>query len=208
MLPADFLAEIQRTSEELEKLFTPTPLQLGDTAPDFTLNDALGKPVKLSDLLEEHNAVVVTWYRGVWCPYCNATLDSLILANDHIEALGAKLVTISAQTPDESVEMIEEMQLPFHVLSDDYLKVAEKYGIAFTVTDGIKNLYNDFGVDLDAINGNERKRKARLPVPATFVLDKSGKVRFAYADMDYTTRAEPQDVVEAIQAIVEDAPSE
>ncbi|CAN8072911.1 unnamed protein product [Agarophyton chilense] len=202
-LPAHILAELERTSAELERIFTPTPLQVNDIAPLFTLDDALGNPVSLTDLLDTHTAVVLTWYRGVWCPYCNATLDSLILAHDHIEALGAKLVTISAQTPDESREMIEEMELPFHVLSDDALNVAEKYGIAYTVPDGMKNVYNDFGVDLEVINGNEQKRKPRLPVPATFVLDRSGRIRFAHTDMDYTTRAEPQDIVEAIQAIAE-----
>lgn len=202
-MPEETVKGIAETSAALAKVYTPKPLAKGDVAPDFTLNNASGEPVTLSHLLRTHSAVVLTWYRGGWCPYCNVALESLIAANEHIEALGAKLVALTPETPDESMSVIERAHIPFHVLSDDGLFVAHKYGIAFTVTDEIKALYRTFGVDLDHMNGNDGNRKARLPLPAAFVLDKHAKVTFVYANLDYTTRAEPTDIVDAIKRITE-----
>ncbi|PXF45931.1 putative peroxiredoxin bcp [Gracilariopsis chorda] len=202
-MPEETVKGLEETSAGLAKVYTPNPLAKGDIAPDFTLKNASGEPIKLSDLLRDHSAVVLTWYRGGWCPYCNVALESLIAANEHIEALGAKLVALTPETPDESLSVIEKTHIPFHVLSDDGLFVAEKYGIAFTVTEEIKALYRTFGVDLDHMNGNDGNRKARLPLPASLVLDKEGKVEFVYANLDYTTRAEPSDIIDAIKSIVE-----
>lgn len=125
------------------------------------------------------------------------------MANDDIERLGAKLVCLSPETPDESLSTKEKQQLSFEVLTDDGLEVADKYGIAFTVNDDIKALYSKLGLRLDEMNANqENGRKAKLPLPATFVLDKQGKVVYSYVNVDYTQRAEPQDIIDAIKSIV------
>lgn len=97
----------------------------------------------------------------------------------------------------------EKNDLKFEVLTDDGLDVADRYGVAFTVNDDIKKLYAKMGVDLDNMNGNPQKeRKGKLPLPATFVLDKDGKVVYSFVDVDYTKRAEPARIIDAIKSVV------
>ncbi|KAI0562932.1 alkyl hydroperoxide reductase [Gracilaria domingensis] len=117
---------------------------------------------------------------------------------DETEALGAKLVALSAETADESVSTAEKNELRFEVLSGDGLSVAEKFGVMFTVPDDIKRMCTGFGVDLDNRSGNEGERKARLPAPATYVIDKKGVVQYVLADLDYTKRAERSEVMEVL----------
>eukprot|EP00178_Gracilaria_changii_P003679 TRINITY_DN1551_c0_g1_i1.p6 TRINITY_DN1551_c0_g1~~TRINITY_DN1551_c0_g1_i1.p6 ORF type:complete len:226 (-),score=62.97 TRINITY_DN1551_c0_g1_i1:2430-3107(-) len=192
---------IAKTSDNFKKSYTPNPLKLGDVAPDFTLRNATGAEVSLSALLQKHSAVVLTWYRGGWCPYCNLALRAFTQLNEQIEAMGAKLVALSPETPDESLSTSEKNELDFEVLSDDGLLVADKFGVMFTVPDDIKTLYKSFGVDLDSRNGNGGTRLARLPLPATFVLDKSGVVKYVFADVDYTARAEPAHVMDVLNTL-------
>lgn len=195
--------QLNSTSKDFAATFHPNAPAKGDTAPLFQLPNATRDTVSLSHLLAKHSAVVLTWYRGGWCPYCSLALRALTMANDDIERLGAKLVCLSPETPDESLSTKEKQQLSFEVLTDDGLEVADKYGIAFTVNDDIKALYSELGLRLDEMNANQEKgRKAKLPLPATFVLDKQGKVVYSYVNVDYTQRAEPQDIIDAIKSIV------
>eukprot|EP00177_Eucheuma_denticulatum_P001915 GFKZ01003423.1.p1 GENE.GFKZ01003423.1~~GFKZ01003423.1.p1 ORF type:complete len:259 (-),score=49.44 GFKZ01003423.1:513-1214(-) len=203
-IPADAAAAIASTSENFAKNFTPTPPALHAAAPDFSLPNATNKTVSLSSLLSTHSAVVLTWYRGGWCPYCNLTLRALALAVPELEKVNARLVCLTPETPDESLSVKEKLELPFEVLSDDGVEVADKYGVMFQVPDDIKTLYKSFGFDLDGTNGNaEKSRMARLPLPATFVIGKSGKVEWSFVDVDYTKRAEPADVIAAVKKVVE-----
>lgn len=200
-MSTEVLNAIDATSAALAARFTPTLLPVGATAPSFELPNAKREIVSLDSLLRNHSAVVLTYYRGSWCPYCNLALRSLSNSLYEIKELGATLVALTPEMPDETLSTKEKNDLPFEVLSDDGLLVADKLGVAFTVGDDVKELYNGMGVELDQMNGNKGVRKAKLPVPATFVLDKNGKVVYSFGNLDYTKRAEPSDIIDAIKSI-------
>jgi peroxiredoxin len=174
-------------------------LKVGDAAPEFTLPDAFGHEVSLKSLLA-NGPLVVSFYRGEWCPYCNIELRELQAALPKIQALGAKLVAISPEKPDNGIIATEKNQLTYPILSDFENKVARQFGIVFQVGDGVKELgKNVFKNDLELRNG---EGSYQLPVPATYVIDTSGIIRFSHVDADYMTgRVEAETVVAALEAI-------
>ena len=194
-IPADVLAVMDGVTVDAH------PLGEGDAAPDFTLPDATGKPVHLADLLAS-GPVVLAFYRGGWCPYCTLELRALQAALPEIESAGARLVAVSPQTPDASLSTAEKDSLSFDVLSDAGGDVADRYGLRWTLPDDLRAVYGQFGLDLETANGDDT---FTLPVPATYVVATDGTIRFAVADPDYTTRAEPADVVAALHALTEPA---
>ncbi len=168
----------------------------GDPAPAFTLPDADGNDVALSSLLEK-GPVVLVWYRGGWCPYCNLTLRAFTEIVPQIRDAGAGLVAISPELPDNTAQTVEENGLDFVVLSDVGNEVAKTYGAVFRLTPEVHRKYNDaFG--FDAHNGQD---SGELPLAATYVIDRDGVVRFAFLDADYTKRAEPSDVLAALEQL-------
>jgi peroxiredoxin len=173
-------------------------LELGQKAPDFVLPNPEGKSISFSDLLEK-GPLVVTFYRGSWCPYCNLQLKALQARLGDIHALGAQLVAISPEVPDGSMTKNEMSDLDFFVLSDQDAKVASQYGVAWEVPAFlVEHMRVDRQLDLDAINnGND----SVLPIPATFVIDRDGVVTWRYVDVDYRTRSEPDDIIEALNAL-------
>jgi len=201
MMPEEVMKSMGAANAELASRYKPTGVAVGATAPSFTLQNATGASVTLGQLLSENKAVVLTWYRGGWCPFCNLALQAMTEANGELASLGARLVTLTPETPNESLTTAEKLDLPFEVLSDVGSKVAQAYGVAFEVGGPITELYKGMGVDLTTTNGNTPGGKPMLPVPATFVLDKSGKVVYSFVDLDYTKRAEPADVVAAVKAL-------
>ena len=174
-------------------------LRVGDVAPEFTLPDAFGHVVSLKGLLAE-GPLVISFYRGEWCPYCNLELRELQAALPKIQALGAKLVAISPEKPDGGIIATEKNQLTFPILSDFDNKLARRFGIVFQVGDGVKELGKTrFNNDLELRNG---EGSYQLPVPATYVIDASGIIRFSHVDADYMTgRVEAETVVAALEAI-------
>jgi peroxiredoxin len=174
-------------------------LKVGDAAPEFILPDAFGHEVSLKSLLAE-GPLVVSFYRGEWCPYCNIELRELQAALPKIQALGAKLVAISPEKPDNGIIATEKNQLTYPILSDFENRVARQFGIVFQVGDGVKELgKNVFKNDLELRNG---EGSYQLPVPATYVIDTSGIIRFSHVDADYMTgRVEAETVVAALEAI-------
>lgn len=176
-------------------------LRVGDTAPDFTLPDAFGNEVSLGRLLAE-GPLVISFYRGEWCPYCNLELRELQAALPRMQALGAKLIAISPEKPDGGMIATEKNQLTFPVLSDFENKLARQFGIVFQVGEGVKDLgKNVFKNDLELRNG---EGSYQLPVPATYVVDASGIIRFCHVDADYMTgRVVAETVVAALKAIVQ-----
>ena len=172
-------------------------LSVGDRAPNFALTDLEGRTVRLSSLLAD-GPVVLTFYRGAWCPYCNTQLRDYQQALDAIESTGATLIAVSPQTPDGSLTMQEQNALTFPVLSDVGNEVSRAYGLVFQVDDETRQRYEAVGIDLEAINGTDAWE---LPVPATFVIDPSGVVRFAFVEADYTQRASPRDVLGALERL-------
>ena len=174
-------------------------LDLNQIAPSFELPNQHGQSVQLTELLAK-GPVVVTFYRGSWCPYCNLQLKALQARLPEIHALGAQLVAISPQVPDGSLSDDEISKMDFLVLSDQNADVAASYGVAWQVpTFLLEHMRVDRGLDLESVNnGNSRV----LPIPATFVLDKQGKVTWRYVDVDYRTRSEPEDIINALKNLV------
>lgn len=172
-------------------------LKAGDTAPDFDLPDARGDRFRLADALRD-GPVVLSFYRGGWCPYCNLELKALQRALADFERLGAQLVAVSPQTPDHSLSTAEKNALTFPVLSDLGSKTAKAFGVAFDLDKNLQTLYARFGHALPEVNGDGGWT---LPIPATFVIDTSGVVAFAYVDVDYRSRLEPQAITDTLAAL-------
>lgn len=175
---------------------TSEAINVGDRAPEFTLPDANGRPVSLSGVLAQGPAVVV-WYRGGWCPYCNLTLKAYQERLGEIEAAGARLVAISPETPDHSLDTAQKNELAFTVLSDTGNAVARRYGVVFSLTGEVHENYNQ-NFRLDDWNG---QKSGELPLAATYVIDRQGIVRYAFLDADYTARADPSEVLAALKRL-------
>lgn len=173
-------------------------LNIGDTVPDFILPDAHGEPIRLRGLLNR-GPVVIIFYRGGWCPYCNLHLRGFQRRLQEFRDLGAQVVAISPQLPDNSLSTQEKDDLAFPVLSDVGNKVARQFGIVFELNDKLLELYRQFGHALEDFNGPDGKRE--LPVPATFLVDGNGTIRLAHVDVDYTQRIDPDDVIRALMAL-------
>lgn len=172
-------------------------LRLGEKAPDFTLKDQNGKEVNLYQLLEK-GPVVLNWYRGGWCPYCNLELKGLADKAAEINQLGATLLALSPELPDKSMTTIEKNKLPFTVLSDTDNHVARTYDLVFKLDAETANRYESiFG--LNQYNGND---KAELPIPATYIIDQKGIIRYAFVNPDYKKRANPEEVVMQLTQLV------
>ena len=170
---------------------------IGDEAPNFTLPNATGGEVELASHLAE-GPVVLTFYRGTWCPYCNTELRDLQAVLPEIEAAGASLIAISPQEPDSSLSMRDKHNLTFPVLSDAGNAVSRNYGLVFSVGEDVKERYEATGIDLAVVNGDDTWE---LPVPATYVIDTAGVIRFAFVEADYTQRAAPRDIIDALQSL-------
>jgi peroxiredoxin len=143
---------------------------------------------------------VINFYRGEWCPFCNIELRALQEALPQIEALDATLVAISPEKPDHGIVVAEKNKLTFPVLSDFGNKVARQFGVVFQIGEDVKTFSkNVFKNDIALRNG---ENSYELPVPATYVVDEVGVIRFVHVDVDYMTgRAEPEAIVTALKAL-------
>ncbi len=200
-IAADKLEILDKAAEKLGRSgISEHSVKVGDKAPEFVLPNAVGKTVRLKDLLV-HGPVVVSFYRGLWCltATSNWALEQTL---PEITSLGATLVAISPQTPDNSLSTAEKHHLTFEVLSDVGNQVAREYGLVFQIPEELRPIYESFGMDLPAHNGDE---SFELPVPATYVLDTAGTVRTAFVNPDYTKRLDPADVVSALRVLEVDS---
>ena len=170
-------------------------IKIGQKAPSFELPNAEGKSISLDSLLD-NGPLVVTFYRGDWCPYCNLQLRALQAILNEIQALGATLITISPQVPDGSLTKNEISEMEFTVLSDQDAKVASEYGVAWEVPEFLlEHMRVDRELDLEKINNGNANI---LPIPATFILDSNGMVTWRYVNVDYRTRSEPDEIIKAL----------
>lgn len=176
---------------------TSKALQAGGIAPSFELMDTIGGSVDLYERLA-HGPVVLSFYRGGWCPYCNLELKSLQAALPRIEGLGATLIAVSPQLPDESLSTAQKNALSFSVLSDLDSVVAKAFGVAFDLSEELRPIYEKFGHGLPKVNGSGWV----LPVPATYVIDTDGTIVLAFVDTDYRTRLEPDAIVSALEGLL------
>lgn len=187
----------QRATEELRASgITEKAIQVGQQAPDFSLPSAKGGTLKLSDLRAK-GPVVLMWYRGGWCPYCNLTLQAYGEQAEAFKALKTSVVALSAEKPDRALSTAEKNKLPYEVGVDADNAVAKAYGVLFTPPGWLWALYKAaIGVDAYYTHG-----RPELPLAATYVIDQQGKVRWAFLDVDYRNRAEPEAVLAAIRAL-------
>lgn len=171
-------------------------LKVGDKAPQFTLKNALGKKVKLSTLLKNGN-VVLTWYRGGWCPYCNRALQGWQEVLAEIKAQSATFVALTPELPDYSLSTKEKHQLTFEILTDLNNEVASRYGLVFTLDENTAVRYEK-GFGLSAYNGNHLNQ---LPMPATYIINQKGVIVYAFVNADYTQRANNEEVIKKLKEI-------
>jgi peroxiredoxin len=197
-IPKAVLETLLATTEKLvQSGITDKSLKKGDKAPSFTLPSATGKSVNSSELLKD-GPLVVSFYRGGWCPYCNVELHALQQAFPEMEGLGAKLVAISPQTPDNSLSTYEKHALAFEVLSDVGNRVARDFGLVFALAKEVRPIYKTFSFDIPAHNGDD---SFELPIPATYVIAPDGMIVYSFVDADYSHRAEPTDIIEVLRGL-------
>ena len=186
--------EVVNTAKEFQE--GKNAVKVNTKAPNFELPNAQNKIISLETLIKD-GPVVVTFYRGSWCPYCNLQLKAMQSRLADIHALGAQLVAISPQIPDNSLNKDEISKMDFIVLSDQNASVASKYGVAWKVPEFLTDhMKVDRGLDLESINNGNADI---LPIPATYVIGKDGIITWRYLDVDYRTRAEPEDIIDALK---------
>ena len=166
-------------------------LKAGDKAPEFTLNDPDGNPVSSAELLAK-GPLVISFYRGVWCPYCNMELQALEETLPAFTAAGASLLAISPQTAPNSRKSLRNNKLNFTILSDTRNDVAAAFGLRFTLPDYLIDLYKMLKNDLPTFNGDD---SWTLPMPARYVIAQDGTILYAEVNPDYTHRPEPEDML-------------
>jgi peroxiredoxin len=194
--PAEVFSAMEKASTKLATSgLVNQALQRGDRMPDFELPDATGKTVKSADL-RKSGLLLVSFYRGEWCPYCNLELRALQEKHAAIATTGAKLVAISPQTPDYSLTTQQKHDLKFPVLSDLGNKVARRFGLVFELDESLRPIYQAFGIDLKAHNGDE---SFELPVPATYLIGRDGGVLESFVNTDYRSRLEPETAIAWIE---------
>jgi peroxiredoxin len=185
--------------ERLRAEGTVPGLAVGERAPNFELADAHGQKVSLADRLAS-GPVVLSFYRGAWCPICNTELSGLQEALPRFAQLGASLIAVSPQAPDASQRLVQRLGLGYDVLSDDDQSVARAYRLQFELDTAVQTEYRALGLALDEHNAD---RSWNLPVPATFVLDTDGIVRARHVDANYRERMPVDDIVSALTELRE-----
>ncbi len=199
-VPSEILNVFLEYGEELGRTdFSTRARNVGDNAPEFELLDATGELVSLQKVLKE-GSVVLTFYRGIWCPWCNLQLRTLQQLLPEINKLGANLIAVSPQSPDNTLSMKEKHELTFHVLSDQANKVAEEYGLAFDIDKKvIEAAYNKIGLSIPYFNGAE---DWKIPVTATFIIDQKGIIQSCHVNGDFRYRQEPSVIIDALKKII------
>jgi peroxiredoxin len=196
-LPEQFRQAAAETVRNLMTSKSVEGLVVGASAPDFTLPDATGKEVTLSQVLAA-GPVVLSFYRGSWWPFCILELRELHGILPELKQADASLLAISPEKPDNTLSMIEKHNLPFPVLTDLQGDVMRSYEIAFEIPDNLREQYlKVLKRDFDLVNSGSGWF---LPVPATFLIDQKGIIRYSYVNADYTKRLEPTQILELLKS--------
>lgn len=167
----------------------------GDMAPFFSLKDPEGNIVSSEELLKK-GPLIISFYRGVWCPYCNTELQALQATYPEFEKLGASLVAISPQTAPNSRKSTRQNELTFPILSDEKGKVGEAFGLKFKLPDYLVDLYKSLKNDLPTFNDDP---DWTLPMPARYVIGQGGTIVYAEVNPDYTQRPDPEELLPALR---------
>lgn len=199
LVQAERLAVGERAVEELFATgIEESILPVGAKAPEFALRDAGNKMVRSSDLLS-FGPLVIKFFRGRWCPYCMTELETWRDLYGRIREHGALMVAIGPQIQRQSDFMVGQHGLPFPVLTDTNNEVAEKFGLSYTVPQYHRDYYLSILVNIPFING---EKSWRLPLPATYVLTREGRVAFGEAHADFRVRPEPEEALVAVLAAI------
>jgi len=164
----------------------PQGLQVNQLAPDFISIDQNGKVVSLKSELKK-GMVVLVFYRGEWCPYCNKYLKELEESLSQITARGATVIAVTPEIPEYIDKSIEKTKASFPLLHDKGLKIMKSYDVAYQIDEKTLDRYKKFKLDFNVINGPDNS--ANLPIPAVYVINKQGKIAYRFFDPDYTNRA-------------------
>jgi len=170
--------------------------KIGDKAPDFMLLNANAVKVSLYSELEK-GPVVLTWYRGGWCPYCNITLNQLQKDLPKFKSLGTTILALTPELPDSSLSTKEKNSLEFEVLTDLENKVGKTFGVVYELTAAVAKRYQE-GFGLHQYNADSSNE---LPLAATYVIAQDGTIKYAFLDADYRNRAEPSEILDALKAL-------
>lgn len=168
----------------------PKGLKIGDTAPLFAATDNNGKPFSLESALKKGD-VVLMFYRGQWCPFCNKQMSQMNDSLSLITGKGATVVAISPEIQENVVKTIEKTKASFPVISDVQMKIMKDYKVNFAVPQTTVDRYKNFGIDFSIANG---ENGANLPVPATYVIGKNGKIKYVFFNPDYRKRASVKEI--------------
>jgi peroxiredoxin len=198
--PPQAIAVLHKSTDELiASGQAERALKAGDKAPVFALADPDGAKVSSAALLAK-GPLVVTFYRGVWCPYCNMDLQAIEAAAADIRGLGASLVAISQQTPANSRKSQRDNHLSFPILSDHGGEIAASFGLRWRLQDDLEKIMTSFGVDLAVFNGEP---SWTLPMPARYVIMQDGTIAYAEVNADYTRRPDPSALMPTLRALAE-----
>lgn len=193
LVPADRLALVDRAAGVLKDSgLAARALQQGDSAPEFELPDGDGMIWRSGELLRG-GPLVIVFYRGRWCAYCNTQLQALQEVHSQIAATGAALVAISPQTQKHSYMTRDMHKLRFPILSDQGNMVARKFGLAYRLPPELQNLYESIYTKLPGYNGDQ---SWELPLPATLIIKPNGIISYSSVDADWRQRPEPTEILE------------
>ena len=196
-VPADILTVMDQATLDLRATgIENNTVKTNDIAPEFSLKNHNDVAISLNKSLKD-SLLILSFYRGGWCPYCNMELNALQQFLPEIEKVGAKLVAISPEVPDHSLSTHEKNELAFDILYDQGNKVAKKYGLVFKLPEVLRPIYDKFGLDIPDHNGDDT---FELPMPATYIINQQGKIIYHFVDSDYTKRAEPSELVEILSS--------
>lgn len=166
-------------------------LKVGNKAPDFSMVDFKKDSVQLNKLLEK-GKVVIVFYRGAWCPYCNKHMSHLQDSLQFIIEKGANILAISPEIEESIENTISKADVTFSILHDEKYSIMMLYGVAFKVSEATLKKYKLFGIHIDEANGNEDNI---LPVPATFIINQNGTIDFIHFDEDYKQRLSVKEIL-------------
>lgn len=176
---------------------TTRGLRVGDQAPDATLSTSGGRLYQLDDIIGGQPTVLI-FYRGGWCPFCAGELQDWQEHIEEVRALGAEVIAITPEAPEQALGTASKHELGFTVLSDVRGEAAKAFDLGFTLDEATQKKYKGYGIDLAESNA---MKNWDLVIPATYVVDSSGVIRYAYVNEDYKQRADAEDVIEVLRQV-------
>jgi len=197
-IPDDAKKKMEEGQKEIDKMnIEKNARKKGNPIPMFGLKNTSGKKIESAELLKK-GPVVISFYRGGWCPFCNLEMAALHDAIPEFEKLGASFIAISPELPEYAAETAANFGLNTEILVDTDNKVANLFGLVFQLPEVLRPVYKDLGIDIPFRNGNE---SYEIPVPGTYVVDQNGIIVESFIDPDYSKRMEPDKIIETLKKL-------